>query len=311
MATDEADAAAGSGFDDESGSTARPGDTAVVGEYTWPDFLREHGHEAAADELADRLRTEVVEEDENGEEVVRIAVRAATAEDLAALGVADTVADALGIDPVDVSSVVGGAGALGASIAERSPLLAYDETPVWKDIYTWDDYREEYFLDEEGNPPTDEEDEPLEFTDADKAEALGFDPNRVEETLGHLAKRAPELDEVIDERTVDVADDIDEDAFFSDAAGATTIANRYDLEKAVPIPKKRHFREIERYWVNEPYSFVIVFHSTKENEQKYYVVEPYRNAIEIDLFDFLEESSARRSNTPTRERSRPTRTTAS
>ncbi|MFC6785371.1 ATPase, T2SS/T4P/T4SS family [Halobaculum halobium] len=288
MATDEADAAAGSGFDDESGSTARPGDTAVVGEYTWPDFLREHGHEAAADELADRLRTEVVEEDENGEEVVRIAVRAATAEDLAALGVADTVADALGIDPVDVSSVVGGAGALGASIAERSPLLAYDETPVWKDIYTWDDYREEYFLDEEGNPPTDEEDEPLEFTDADKAEALGFDPNRVEETLGHLAKRAPELDEVIDERTVDVADDIDEDAFFSDAAGATTIANRYDLEKAVPIPKKRHFREIERYWVNEPYSFVIVFHSTKENEQKYYVVEPYRNAIEIDLFDFLE-----------------------
>ncbi|QZX99608.1 ATPase, T2SS/T4P/T4SS family [Halobaculum rubrum] len=288
MATDDADAAAGPGFDDGSGMAAASGDAAVVGEYTWPDFLRDHGREDAADELAERLRTEVVEEDEDGEEVVRIEVRAATAEDLAALGVAEVAADALGMDPGDVSPTVGAAGALGESIAERSPLLAYDDTPVWKDIYTWDDYREEYFLDEEGNPPTDEEDDPLEFTTADKAEALGFDPDRVEETLGHLAKRAPELDEVVDERTVDIADDIDEDAFFSDAAGMTTVVNRYDLEKAVPMPKKRHFREVERYWVNEPYSFVIVFHSTKENEKKYYVIEPYRNAIEEDLFEFLE-----------------------
>mgnify|MGYP002762431496 CR=1 FL=1 len=288
MATDDADAAAGPGFEDESGSPTDAGDAAVVGEYTWSDFLREHGHADTAADLDDRLRTEVVEEDEDGEEVVRIEVRAATAEDLESLGVTGVAADALGIEPVKIPATVGQAGALGGEIGDLHPLLAYDETPVWKDIYTWDDYRREYFLDEDGTPPTDEEDEPLEFTDADKAEALGFDPNRVEETLGHLAKRAPELDEVIDERTVDIADDVDEEAFFSDAAGATTIANRYDLEKAVPMPKKRHFREVERYWVNEPYSFVIVFHSTKENEKKYYVVEPYRNAIETDLIDFLE-----------------------
>ena len=287
MATDEADAAVGPGFDDESGPATASGDAAVVGEYTWSDFLREHGREDAADELADRLRTEIVEENEDGEEVVRIEVRAATAEDLTAVGVADVIANALGIDPGEVPTTVGTAGALGESIAGRSPLLAYDETPVWKDIYTWDDYREEYFLEDDGTPPTDEEDEPLEFTDADKAEALGFDPNRVEETLGHLAKRAPELDEVIDERTVDIADDVDEDEFFSDAAGTTTIANRYDLEKAVPMEKKRHFVEEERYWVNKPYACVVIFHSRKENERKYYAIQPYQNDIEAQIAEFL------------------------
>ncbi|UIO98511.1 Flp pilus assembly complex ATPase component TadA [Halobaculum sp. CBA1158] len=288
MATDDAEVSPHAGPDESPGEETPSGDAAVVGEYTWDDFLAEHGHEDAAEALAERLRTEVVEEDEDGEEVVRIEVRAATVEDLDAVGVTDAVADALGIDPGDVSSVVGSAGALGESIAARSPLLAYDETPVWKDIYTWDDYREEYFLDENGDPPTDDEDEPLEFTDEDKAEALGFDPNRVEETLGHLASRTPELEAVIDERTVNVAEDVDEDAFFSDAAGTTTVANRYDLEKAVPMDKKPTFREEDRYWVNEPYSFVIVFHSTKENEKKYYVVEPYRNPIETDLVEFLE-----------------------
>jgi len=56
MATDDADAAAGSGFDDESVSAAASGDAAVVGEYTWPDFLRDHGREDAADELAERAQ---------------------------------------------------------------------------------------------------------------------------------------------------------------------------------------------------------------------------------------------------------------
>jgi len=32
--------------------------------------------------------------------------------------------------------------------------------------------------------------------------------------------------------------EIDEDAFFSTEEGHTTLANRYDLEKAVPMPKK-------------------------------------------------------------------------
>ncbi|PSQ04011.1 secretion system protein E [Halobacteriales archaeon QS_6_71_20] len=286
MATDDAAASPAGEADRER--AAERGDATVVGEYTWPDFLRDHDRADAADELAERLREEGTEGDERGEQVVGTRVRAATPEDLRAVGVAADVADALGVPPEEFPDAVGVAGAVGESIAEQSPLLAYDETPVWKDVYTWDDYREEYFLDEEGEPPTDEEGEPLAFTDEDRREALGFDPDAVEETLGHLSERAAELEAVVDERTVDVADDVDEDEFFSDAAGTTTIANRYDLEKAVPIPKKRHFREVERYWVNEPYAFVVVFHSTKENEKKYYVVEPYRNPIEADLVEFME-----------------------
>ncbi|SNR51158.1 flagellar protein FlaI [Halorubrum vacuolatum] len=51
--------------------------------------------------------------------------------------------------------------------------------------------------------------------------------------------------------------------------------------------KKTHFREVERYWVNEPYAFVIVFHSTKENERKYYAIQPHLTRIEADLKEFL------------------------
>jgi len=116
------------------------------------------------------------------------------------------------------------------------------EVPVLKGYYTWDDYRDEYFLDEEGNPPTEEneegEEEPLEFTHDDKVEALGFDPDRTEELLGAGGGAAADLAELVDERTVDVNPEIDEDAFFSTEEGHTTLANRYDLEKAVPMPKK-------------------------------------------------------------------------
>ena len=93
--------------------------------------------------------------------------------------------------------------------------------------------------------------------------------------------------EVEDERTLDVPDELDEDAFFSRVEGHTTLVNRYDLEKEVALPKKQHFREVDRYWVNKPYSFVVIFHSAKENETKYYLVEPYCTPIEEDLETFL------------------------
>jgi len=100
---------------------------------------------------------------------------------------------------------------------------------------------------------------------------------------------AAALQSVVDERTVDVNEDLDEDAFFSTVEGYTTLTNRYDLEKAVPAEKKRHFTERERYWVNKPYSFVIIFHSSRDNETKYYAVEPYMTPIESDLEAFLAE----------------------
>ena len=161
------------------------------------------------------------------------------------------------------------------------------EVPVLNGYYTWDDYKREFFLDEEGNPPTDEEEEPIAFTHEHKVDALGFDPDEMDERLADGGDAARAIEALIDERTVDVDPDLDEDAFFSTPDGETTITNRYDLEKAVPMAKKSHFREIERYWVNEPFSFVIIFHSTKENERKYYAVQPHLTRIETDLQEFL------------------------
>jgi flagellar protein FlaI len=144
--------------------------------------------------------------------------------------------------------------------------------------YTWDDYKREFFYDEDGNPPEDETFEKSDHTPFDGA---------VEDRLGEGGTAAELLDDIRDHRTVRVAEALDEDAFFSDMHGRTTVVTRYDLEKSVPQEKKSHFREVDRYWVNEPYAFVIIFHSEKENEKKYYLIEPYLTPIEEDLKTFL------------------------
>ncbi|GAB6862341.1 ATPase, T2SS/T4P/T4SS family [Haloplanus litoreus] len=159
-----------------------------------------------------------------------------------------------------------------------------DGTPVVKDLWTWDDYKREFYYDADGNPPTDGEGDPVPF---DPTDTLGFDPDRTENVLSGAADLAAELDDVVDERTVDVDEELDEDAFFSDEFGTTTVANRYDMEKTVPLEKKTHFVEVDRYWVNKPYAYVVIFRSLKENEQKYYVVQPHTTPIEEDLVDFL------------------------
>ena len=225
-----------------------------------------------------------------GVDVESVPRRAPTAEEWDRIDVDPS--DFLGFDPSETGPRAGAAGAVGDVLWDRcSARYNLYEVPVLKGYYTWDDYRDEYFLDETGNPPTEEneegEEEPLEFTHDDKVEALGFDPDRTEALLGAGGSAAADLAALVDERTVDVNPEIDEDAFFSTEEGHTTLANRYDLEKAVPMPKKRHFREIERYWVNRPYAFVIVFRSRKENEVKYYAVQPYRTEIETDLVEFL------------------------
>ena len=198
----------------------------------------------------------------------------------------------LGFDPSETDYRFRAAGAVGDVLWDLC-AARYDpySVPVLKGYYTWDNYREEFFLDEDGNPPTAENEDgeavPLSFTHEDKTEALGFDPERTEELLGAGESAAAELADLVDERTVEVNPEVDEDAFFSTAKGHTALTNRYDLEKAVPMPKKTHFREEERYWVNKPYAFVIVFRSTKENEVKYYVVQPHRTEIETELTEFL------------------------
>ncbi len=156
--------------------------------------------------------------------------------------------------------------------------------PVRQDHYTWTHFRWEYYYDETGAPPRDDSGtiEPFE-----KAAHLGFDPDKIESVLSYGESTATALDELVDERTGDVQPNLDEDAFFSTVSGVTTVTNRYDLERAVPMEKKTHFEEAERYWVNKPYAFVAIFHSRKENEKKYYVVEPYQTEVEADLRAFL------------------------
>jgi len=159
-----------------------------------------------------------------------------------------------------------------------------DTTPVVKDSWQWEHHKRLYYYEPDGTRPRTEEGDLIAF---DRDEALGFRADALEGMLAGGADTAEQLAELVDERTVDIHPEIDEEAFFTTDEGTTTLVNRYDLEKSVPMAKKTHFREIERYWVNEPYAFVIIFRSTKENETKYYVVEPYRNEIESDIAEYL------------------------
>ncbi|SIR13207.1 hypothetical protein SAMN05421858_1540 [Haladaptatus litoreus] len=167
-------------------------------------------------------------------------------------------------------------------------FLDPETTPVTVGEYLWEHFRYEYYYEPDREKPhekpRDEDGNTVEF---DKAEWLGFEEDDLPGLLTEGAAKANELLEIEDERTLDVPEALDEDAFFSTVEGYTTVVNRYDLEKAVPLPKKSHFREIDRYWVNKPNSFVIIFHSEKENETKYYLIEPYRTRIEDDLREFL------------------------
>jgi flagellar protein FlaI len=146
--------------------------------------------------------------------------------------------------------------------------------------YTWEHFKEDYYYDKNGKPPR-------RGGEFDAEEYLGFDPAETQDRVDQAQGKGSLLSDIIERRTVDVNDEIDEDEFFSTRDGTTTVVNRYDLEKAVPMEKKQHFMEEQRYWVNKPYSCVVIFKSQKENEIKYYVVEPYLNEIENDLSDFL------------------------
>ncbi|UWG51398.1 ATPase involved in archaellum/pili biosynthesis [Halalkaliarchaeum sp. AArc-CO] len=253
--------------------------TAVVGEYTWDDFLREHGYEEAAEALYARFDTAPGSERWGDGEVDR----SLEERDWERAGV--DPAEFLGFHPDELLWRLGAADSVGSRLRElAAEIHDLSKTPPIKGYYTWEDYKKEFFYDEEGNPPTDEEGNPLAF---DRTEALGFDPEGTENVLSAGKETAERLLDLEDERTVDVQEELDENEFFGTTEGNTTLVNRYDLEKAVPIEKKTHFREVERYWVNKPYSFVIIFHSRKENEKKYYAVQPHLNEIESRIQEYL------------------------
>jgi flagellar protein FlaI len=199
-------------------------------------------------------------------------------------GGATTAGEGEPIDPGRLSALLAAGETAATELNAAVSRARTDGTPVVKDLWSWEDYKAEFYYDANGNPPTGGDGEPAPF---DPTDTLGFDPAETEGVLSGAAGVAAELDTVVDERTVSVDEEIDEDAFFSDGFGATTIANRYDMEKTVPLEKKTHFVEEDRYWVNKPYAYVVIFRSLKENEQKYYMIQPHTTPIEGDLVDFL------------------------
>ncbi|WP_255191884.1 ATPase, T2SS/T4P/T4SS family [Natronobeatus ordinarius] len=291
MAIDEADGTdAGhlSGSDpsasesDERDSAGPIRDSSVrVGEYTWADFMEEYGH---GDEVSSLYgHGSASTESQLGLETGESAdVPTGTDWD-------DVTFDPetyLGYHPDDLSDLITDVFGPNAKYLNDAFLDYVDPetTPVVKDVYTWEHYKWEYYYDDDGARPRTKDGTIEPF---DEEAALGFDPDDLEAKLSQADDVAMALDDVIDERTVTVSEDLDEDDFFSTDDGHTTVVNRYDLEKAVPLEKKAYFREEERYWVNKPYTFIIIFHSEKENEKKYYAIEPYLNEIETELQEFL------------------------
>jgi len=231
----------GGGDDDSSlGLTGRFREGVTVGEYSWSDFRREEHDEGRFDPST-----------------------------------------YLGFDPRRTPQRIE-AGASAARTLDRIVDEYRDpsQIPVTVGRYSWEHFKQEYYYDEDGNPPS--SGEPF-----DGEEYLGFDPEETEEAVAEAGSVASTLADIVDERTVNVNSELDEDEFFSTRDGTPTIVNRYDLEKAVPLEKKTHFYEEHRYWVNKPYACIVIFKSRKENEVKYYVIEPHLNEIELKLKDFL------------------------
>jgi flagellar protein FlaI len=295
MAVNDADGSEANQFEgtDESASTSgdgsseRPveGSDTRVGEYTWRDFMEEYGYEDEVSTLYAGVNRQTTEDSErlglgNSEGEV------ATAPHGSAWAEVEFDPEVyLGYHPDELAeTITDHAGANGKWLWQE--FAAYCDpatTPVVKDEWTWEHFKWEYHYEDDGSIPTDSGGEKVEF---DEEEYLGFDAEDTEGLLSQADDFAQELDDLVEERTVNVTHE-DEDEFFSTDAGNTTVVNRYDLEKAVPDEKKLHFREEERYWVNKPYAFVIIFHSEKENEKKYYAIEPYMNEIEEDLQEFM------------------------
>ena len=192
----------------------------------------------------------------------------------------------LGFDPRDTARHVQ-AGASGAKTLNE--IVEHYRDPrsrgVVRGRYTWEHFKQEYYYDDEGLPPR-KNGEKIPFK---LEEYLGFEPEQTENRVSAAGDKASALADLVEERTVNVNEDVDEDRFFSTREGGVTVANRYDMEKAVPMEKKTHFIEQDRYWVNKPYAFIIIFKSQKENEIKYYVVEPHFNSIEDELLEFLSQ----------------------
>lgn len=82
--------------------------------------------------------------------------------------------------------------------------------------------------------------------------------------------------------------DLDLNEFF-DSGDRESVVRNDDLESIVPNKDKHHLIEEDRYWVNKPFAYAVIFQSTKDLEYQYYLVEPHLNQQERKLVTFLKD----------------------
>lgn len=87
-----------------------------------------------------------------------------------------------------------------------------------------------------------------------------------------------------------VPGDVNENEFYTTGEeDKETLVTHADLEQAVPNDEKPHLRELDRYWVNKPYAFVVIYENVRENEYRYFAVEPRLSSLERELFNFFKD----------------------
>lgn len=83
------------------------------------------------------------------------------------------------------------------------------------------------------------------------------------------------------------AHQIDDSQFFRGPHGQQTIVTARDLKRSIPDEELPDLVEIDRYWVTFPYAFASIARSRKDNEYRYYVVEPSMSETEAGVLNFL------------------------
>lgn len=91
------------------------------------------------------------------------------------------------------------------------------------------------------------------------------------------------------QRRLTVPATVDEEEFFTTEDGTPTLVTHADLEDAVPNREKPFLKEYDRYWVNKPYAFVVIYENRKDNEYRYVAVEPRLTNLEQELLAFLRD----------------------
>lgn len=90
------------------------------------------------------------------------------------------------------------------------------------------------------------------------------------------------------QQRLSVPAEVNETEFYTDE-GSETIVTHADLEEVVDNTEKPHLRERQRYWVNKPFAFIVIYENIRENEYRYVCVEPRLTTVEQNIVDFFKE----------------------